>query len=152
MSQKEINKQIFERLEDHEKIIRELKHSTIVNNSALNENLPEIKLVASEKINFDMGERAFIRKYRKEMSGPKKFVLLLSYLVNGEVGKEISVDEVERHWNKLKSVLKAKKEEKMEFNSYYANEAKNNNWVDSKKFGFYFLTQEWMNIFAKKKK
>jgi glucose-6-phosphate 1-dehydrogenase len=143
---------ILKQLKNHERRISELEHSAIVNNSALNKNLPEIKMVASEKINFDMSERAFIRKYRKEMSGPKKFVLLLSYLVKGEVGKEISVDEVERHWNKLKSVLKAKKKEKMEFNSYYANEAKNNNWVDSKKFGFYFLTREWINIFAKKKK
>lgn len=109
-------------------------------------------MVASEKINFDMSERAFIRKYRKEMNGPKKFVLLLSYLVKGEVGREISVGEIEKHWNKLKSVLKAKKEEKMEFNSYYTNEVKNNNWVDSKRFGFYFLTQEWTNIFAKKRK
>ena len=141
---------ILKRLNNHENRISKLEHSA--NSSVLNKNLPKIKMVTSEKISFDVSERAFIRKYRKEMSGPKKFVLLLSYLAKGEVGKEISRDEVKRHWNKLKSVLKAKKEEKMEFNAYYANEAKNNNWVDSKKFGFYFLTKEWLNIFTKKRK
>jgi hypothetical protein len=141
---------ILKQLNNHENRISKLEHSA--DSSVLNKNLPKIKMATPEKINFDVSERAFIRKYRKEMNGPKKFVLLLSYLAKGEVGKEISADEMKRHWNKLKSVLKAKKEEKMEFNAYYANEAKNNNWVDSKKFGFYFLTKEWLNIFTKKRK
>ncbi len=136
--------EILKQLKNHESRISELERSA--------KNLPKIKMASFEKISFDMGERAFIRKYSKKMSGPKKFVLLLSYLVKGEIGQEISVDEVEKHWNKLKSVLKAKKGEKMEFNGYYANEAKNNNWVDSKKFGSYFLTKEWINIFSKKGK
>ncbi len=141
---------ILKQLKNHESRISKLEY--YANNSVLNKNLPEMKMVVPEKINFDMSKGAFIKKYRKGMGGPKKFVLLLSYLAKGEVGKEISVDEVERHWNKLKSVLKTKKEEKMEFNGYYANSAKNNNWVDSKKFKFYFLTKEWTNIFTKKKK
>jgi len=128
---------VLQQLKDHESRIRELERSN-VSSAPFKKDSLETRVITSEKVSFDMSERAFVKKYRKEMSGPKKFVLLLSYLVKGKIGKEISVDEVEKHWNKLKSVLKAQKKEKMEFNSYYANAAKNNNWVDSKKFGFYF--------------
>lgn len=111
--------------------------------------LPEIKPILSPKINFNMSERAFIKKYSKWLSGPKKFVLILAYLAQGEIKKEKSIVEIKNHWNKMTSLLK-KKREKGEFNPYYSITAKDNNWVDSKKYGFFHLTNSWMEIFSKK--
>ena len=91
-----------------------------------------------------MGERAFIKKHSKSISGPKKFVLILAYLVKGEIGKEKSLEEIKRHWNKMTSLLKGK------FNPFYSVTAKDNSWVDSKKYAFYFLTSDWKEIFRKK--
>jgi glucose-6-phosphate 1-dehydrogenase len=98
-----------------------------------------------------MNIRAFIKQYSKKMSGHKKFTLLLAYLVKGESGKEKSIEEIKKQWNKLKSVLKNQKKEKMEFNNYYISEAKNNNWVNSKRHGFCYLTNDWKKIFLKGK-
>jgi len=108
--------------------------------------------VFSKKIDFEMNERAFIKNYGKGKSGPKKFVLLLAYLLRGKIGEEKPKEEIAKHWNKLKSVLKEKEDEKMEYNSYYAVQAKTKNWVDSKKVGFYFLKENWIEIFSKNQK
>jgi hypothetical protein len=96
-------------------------------------------------IDFDMNERAFIKKYSQGMGGPKKFVLVLAYLVKGKVGLEKTLTEIEKRWNKMTSLLKGK------FNRYYSARAKENNWVDSRKSGFYFLTKNWKEIFIPKK-
>ena len=42
------------------------------------------------EITFSLNERAFMKKYTKEMSGSQKFTLLLARLVEGKVGQEIS--------------------------------------------------------------
>ena len=98
------------------------------------------------EVDFDINERAFIKKYSKGMSGPKKFVLILVYLVKGKIGLEKSLNEIKKQWNRMTSLLKGK------FNRYYSSTAKENNWVDSKKTGFYHLTLNWKDIFQKTKK
>jgi len=55
-----------------------------------------------------------------------------------------SLEEIKRHWNKMTSLLKGK------FNPFYSVTAKDNSWVDSKKYAFYFLTSDWKEIFRKK--
>lgn len=95
----------------------------------------------SVEVDFNMNERAFIKKYGKGMSGPRKFVLILAYLVKGKVGQEKSLSEIENHWNKMTSLVRGK------FNRFYSARAKENNWVDSKKTGFYQLTSDWKKIF-----
>lgn len=96
------------------------------------------------KIDFDMPMRAFIKKYTKSMSGPKKFTLLLSWFVKGDLEKEISLKDLEINWNKMttKSLLRSK------FNRFYSAEAKENDWVDSQKKGFYHLRPSWQDIFS----
>ena len=138
---------ILKQLNNHENRINKLEYSA--DRSVLNKNLPKIKMAMSEKINFDMSERSFIQKYSKGFSGPKKFVLILVYLVQGEIKKEKSIVEIKNHWNKMTSLLK-KKRQKGKFNPYYSIRAKDNNWVDSKKYGFFHLTDSWMEIFSKK--
>ena len=98
------------------------------------------------EVDFNMNERAFIKKYSKGMSGSKKFVLVLAYIVKDKVGLEKSLNEIKGQWNKMTSLLKGK------FNRYYSATAKENNWVDSKKTGFYHLTLNWKDIFQKTKK
>jgi len=148
---------------DKESIIQKPKQVKVLAESCITElsskekvkrkpdrKLPGTTAAIPTKSDFDMSERAFIKKYSKRISGgPKKFVLILAYLVKGEIGKEKSIEEIKKHWNKMTSLLK-KKGEKGEFNSYYSITAKDNNWVDSKKHGFFHLTNDWTKIFSKK--
>jgi len=132
MNQEEINRQILEKLERLEDAVFSVK------------DIRKAKKIGT--FNFEMNERAFIRQHAKGLSGPKKFVLLLAYIVKGEVGKEISLSEIKERWNKMttKSLMG------YDFNLYYSNEAKNQGWVDSKKYGFYCLTSKWIEVFSKK--
>jgi len=140
-----------------ERIIQKLRHIKAFTEECITElsskeilkkipirKLLKVQPIIPVKINFDMGERAFIKKHSKSISGPKKFVLILAYLVKGEIGKEKSLEEIKRHWNKMTSLLKGK------FNPFYSVTAKDNSWVDSKKYAFYFLTSDWKEIFRKK--
>jgi len=103
-------------------------------------------------LNFDMNIRAFIHKFSSGMSGPKKFVLLLAFLVKGEIGKEESLKNIEKNWAKLTSLLRNRKDEKGEFNRFYPGTAKVSNWVTSKKQGYYCLTPNWKEIVTTKRK
>jgi len=134
MDQEKIIKQILERLERLENAVFGVK------------DIRKPKKIGT--FNFEMNERAFIRQYVKGLSGPKKFVLLLAYIVKGEAGKEISLNEIKERWNKMTT----KPLMGYEFNLYYSSEAKNQGWVDSKKYGFYCLTPNWIEIFSKTKK
>lgn len=133
MTQEQINKQIFARLEKIERIIFESKK---------NKNARKNKGDNNTEINFGLSERAFMKKYGKDLSGPKKFVLLLAYFVKGKIGEEISIEEVKKKWEKMTSLCGGK------FNTYYSTTAKDNNWADSKKYGVWFLTKDWKEIFA----
>jgi hypothetical protein len=45
-------------------------------------------------LDFDANERAFVKAHARGLSGPKKFVLLVAYLVKGKVGAEVELKEV----------------------------------------------------------
>jgi hypothetical protein len=96
----------------------------------------------SASIDFDIPLRPFIKQYAKGMNGQKKFTLLLSRLVKGDQEKEVALSEIEKCWNTMKS----KDLLGMEFNRKFSGEAKNNDWVNSKKTGFYHLRPRWINI------
>lgn len=106
----------------------------------------------SGEVDFDMNERAFIKKYSKGLSGPRKFVLILAYLVKGKIGEEKPIVEIKKHWNKMTALFKTRRGETGKFNTYYSTTAKDNNWVDSKKYGFWHLISNWTEIFSKNKK
>jgi len=99
----------------------------------------EIKNI--DDINFTLNERAFIKRYAVDKSGPKKFALLLAYLSKGETDKNIEISEIKRHWSKMSTKTLLGK-----FNMFYPNEAKTRGWVDSEEYGSYNLTKEWKNI------
>lgn len=94
-----------------------------------------------DKIDFSIPIRPFVKKYAKNMSGPKKFVLILAHLSSGNLDKKINLEEVEKIWNSMKSLLG------MKFNRFYTQTAKDNDWVTSEKKGIYLLRPSWLEIF-----
>jgi len=96
-----------------------------------------------EPLDFTMGIRGFVKRYAKGISGPKKFALLLAYLAKGDLKKTIPFVEIKKHWNNLT----AKSLFGMEFNSFFASFAKENDWVNSEKNGSYNLRPSWKAIF-----
>ena len=53
------------------------------------------------KLDFSVNIRAFVKKFVADKSGPKKFVLLLAYLTNGEVGKNVALGDIRKEWDKM---------------------------------------------------
>jgi uncharacterized protein YkuJ len=92
-------------------------------------------------IDFSINERAFVKRYTTDKSGPKKFTLLLAYLAKGEIDKNIELSEIKKHWGKMTSKALLGK-----FNMFYPNDAKTRGWIDSKEYGNYNLTNEWKTI------
>lgn len=130
MTQEQINKQIFRRLE-------KIEHTVFVPKTKKS-NMRKVK---TTKIDFNISKRAFIKNYGEGLSGPKKFVLMLAYLTKGKIGDEKSIEEIKNNWNKMTSLFEC------EYNSYYSITAKDNNWADSKKYGIWFLVKDWEKIF-----
>ncbi len=97
--------------------------------------------ISSHDIDFSINERPFVKRYAVDKSGPKKFTLLLAYLVKGEVDKSFELSDIKNRWNKMSAKNMLGK-----FNMFYPNDAKNRGWVDSKEYGKYNLTNEWENV------
>ena len=95
------------------------------------------------EVTFSLNERAFMKKYTKEMSGSQKFTLLLARLVEGKVGQEISGDRIASVWNRMKNVLGGK------YNGAHATRAKEAGWVNSPKWAHYALSSSWKDLMAR---
>ena len=106
-----------------------------------NKSLVAVASNQNLKINFSINERAFVDRYARDKSGPKKFTLMVAYLAKGEVEKNILLSEIKKRWGKMssKSLLG-------EFNMFYPNDAKTHGWIDSKEHGNYNLTNEWKQM------
>jgi hypothetical protein len=72
-------------------------------------------------------------------------VLLLSRLVEGDLRKEVAIEKIQKHWNKMK----AKSLMGLEFNHFYPARAGENDWVETKKKGFYNLRPNWKQALEK---
>jgi len=107
-------------------------------------NFKKQKTDASVKIspNFSLNERAFIKKYGKTLSGPKQFVLLVSYIAKGDSKNIVKSEEITKKWNKLSSFMVGGKSQRN-----FGTRAKENGWIDSPKYGSYTLSKEWTSIF-----
>lgn len=106
-----------------------------------NEKKKTLSKISTHNINFSINERTFVKRYAIDKSGPKKFTLLLAYLVNGEVDKNFELSDIKNRWNKMSAKNMLGK-----FNMFYSNDAKNRGWVNSKEHGKYNLTSEWKNV------
>jgi hypothetical protein len=89
----------------------------------------------SRDLDFGVNERAFVKTHARQLSEPKKFVLLLAYLAKGQAGKDVQLKDIENHWNKMTApnLLDGN------FNRFYTSSAKENGWVNTKKQSAYFL-------------
>jgi hypothetical protein len=96
---------------------------------------------AALQLDFSINIRAFMKRYATGRSGPKKFVILLAYIVKGDTSKEISLNELKASWNRMSA-----KNFLGKFNGFYSNEAKTRGWVDSNKHGAYHLSEEWKSV------
>lgn len=98
---------------------------------------------AAAHVDFSSNIRAFVKQYAGGMSGPQKFALLLAYLTKGDSSKRISLEEIQRHWNKMtaKGLLGGK------FNRFYSATARERDWVSTEKSGLYYLRPSWREIF-----
>ena len=95
----------------------------------------------NREIDFTLNERNFVNTYGKHMSGSKKFTLLIAYLAKGKQ-TDVEGERIVSLWNRMRSILG------YSFNPKYTTEAKTNGWVDSKKRGYYFLRNNWKEIFS----
>lgn len=91
-------------------------------------------------IDFDVPMRPFVKMFSKGMSGAEKFTLILSHLAKGDLKREIDVKIIEKHWNKMKTLLG------MDFNPCLTVRAKDGDFIESKKKGFYNLRPNWKRI------
>jgi len=94
-------------------------------------------------VDFDTPMRPFIRQHAKGMNGQKKFTLLLSWHVKGDLKQEVPLAKIEKHWNTMKS----KDMLGMEFNLAFSGRARDEGWVHCKRTGFYSLRANWKEIF-----
>ena len=92
-------------------------------------------------IDFSINERAFVKRYAIDKSGPKKFTLLLAYLTKGEIDRNIEISEIKKYWGKMTSKALLGR-----FNMFYPNDAKTRGWINSREYGSYNLTNEWKAI------
>lgn len=125
--------QIITRLEKLEK--------AVFGSGTKEKKLPAKVSNTNSDIDFSINERAFVKRYTTDKSGPKKFTLLLAYLAKGEVDKNIELSEIKKHWRKMTSKALLGK-----FNMFYPNDAKTRGWIDSKEYGNYNLTSEWKSV------
>jgi hypothetical protein len=87
-------------------------------------------------LSYSMNPRAFMKKYAKDITGDRKFALLVSRLAKGSVSTEVPFKTVKGHWERMTGVIG-------KFNNAYSLRARENGWVDTKKAGIYVLTPEW---------
>jgi hypothetical protein len=99
---------------------------------------------ASSKIIFSISQKTFIHRYAKGLNGPKKFALLVAFLVKGKTGETIEIGGIKKAWNKMT----AKNLMGLDYNGRYASDAVTFGWVDSKKYGTYSLSSSWTEIFS----
>lgn len=100
----------------------------------------KIKTSIKNTPNFLLNERAFIKRYGKNLSGPKKFVLLAAYIAKGNTKKIVKSEEITKKWKKLLSFMGGKSQKN------YSTRAKENGWINSPEYGNYILTEQWVEI------
>jgi hypothetical protein len=92
-------------------------------------------------IDFSTPARPFMKAF-VALSGAKKFVLLLAWMAKGDLEKEIALSEIESLWDSMSGMLNLK------FNRKFTSDAKDANWAESRKVGFYSLRPNWKQVLS----
>jgi hypothetical protein len=80
----------------------------------------------------------------KNLSGSKKFVLLVAWLAKGDSKKQIALSEIKKQWSKMTAILE------MDFNLFFTGDAKDRDWVETKSKGLYNLRPAWSDVLKKR--
>jgi hypothetical protein len=97
----------------------------------------------SEPIDFGKPIRPFMKTYSKNLSGSKKFVLLLARLAKGDPERQIALAEIKKQWGQMTGILG------MDFNLFFTGDAKDRDWVETESKGLYNLRPGWKEILQK---
>ena len=108
----------------------------------LRESRQKTERTYNSKIDFGLNPRAYVKRYAKKLTGPEIFVLILAYAAKGKINQEISLGDIEKLWKRMTGLIG------MNFNGAYPVRAKDNDWIDSSKRGFYTLTNSFKGIFT----
>ena len=92
------------------------------------------------RLNLASPVRPFVKKHARSMGGAQKFTLLLAHIAKGNTKKEVNRADIQKLWRKMKGILG-------DWNGAHATRAKDQEWVDSPKYGTYMLLPNWKGIF-----
>jgi hypothetical protein len=92
-----------------------------------------------ELVDFDLPIRPFMKRFGTNLSGPKRFVLLLAHMAHGAIGTPVQISELQRLWKTMVGIIG-------DFNTAYPTRAKDSGWVDSPRPGVYTLLSGWTEI------
>ena len=141
MKQEQIKK-IFGQLADHEQRLIVLEQSGRNPISTENEKVrTKVDSAIPASVDFNVNARAFFKQHGSGLSGPKKFVLVLSYITHGSTEQEKTFENISNQWGKAEGLLGGK------IQKMYATRAKEQDWIDSPKKSAYILRPKWSEIF-----
>ena len=95
----------------------------------------------SRQIDLKLALRPFMKRYGSNLTGSKRFALLVAHLTQGDPTAGVSLKEVARQWNKMKPLMGGA------FNAAYSARAREDGWVSTPKVGMYTGCPEWREIF-----
>jgi hypothetical protein len=98
-----------------------------------------MRSLSSADVDFTTPARPFMKPF-VELSGAKKFALLLAWMAKGDLDKQVPLSEVESLWSSMSGMLNVK------FNRKFTSDAKDSDWVESRRTGFYNLRPNWKQV------
>lgn len=103
------------------------------------ENLPKAESGSPElpmEMDFGTPVRPFMKKHER-LSGTRKFVVMLAWMAKGNTEVDVKLSELESLWGAMEAILGRT------FNRRLTSEAKDEDWVESRKHGYYNLRPSW---------
>jgi hypothetical protein len=91
----------------------------------------------SGALDFTLPPRAFMNRYARELSGPKKLTLLIACVAHGQTSTVVPRADAEKLWNKMKGLLGGA------YNGAYDTRARDSAWISSPKAGAFQLREGW---------
>src|SRR4051812_5717907 len=122
---------------NQEKVKNNLSHMLVLLNETLAEFGTGLVSLSKEKnvikvikpnLIYSLNIRAFLKQHAKSLAGPKKFVLILAYLIKGKTQESVTSERIKKIWNDNSGLLGGKLTTGM-----YSTRAKENGWIDSSK-------------------
>jgi len=95
------------------------------------------KAPTNADLDFDLPPRAFVKRYARGLSGPKRLTLLVARLSEGKVGTSVLAKEIEKQWNSMTEPMGGR------YNAAYQTRAKDEGWIDVPSRGSVVLRKDW---------